>query len=478
MNVDESGGSVETEESVAAPAVERAVEQDRPEPHLSKQDMNMEQSAKALDDNAADAISRVPQAPQAHEVLMINKDLATNKPGSGIDDADEAGQEPALHTQLSTADTNGNEYQGNTSSNLSAFDLNALQSSIAEHVQQSMASQLSSFSANQLSAVHVIRHDLLTQETERQQTLVTLVSDVIERDIKKSLQQIVSNQIDKKVVPLVTETLRQQTDKAFSSEIPAQINSALQDTVLSQVERSLIPHLGRTFTSTLSPIVERNVRTLISDNLVPQFMQSVDTISDELSAAIHREMLEVRKDVLVEQSTQLKSAEAMIQSMAVSMKTLIGQVSDLSEQVKELKVLHGQAQAQLQSRGPPPPPPMHQPMPPPPGGFPMMPTPQILPMAPHQQSFVGASPRNTGPAPFLAQVLVSDVPLSAARPNPSLAGAEEEFLNALMTMSDEELIGFIMARSDRTQVYLPAPGQQPCPLSQQVLLTMIHRVRR
>ncbi|KAJ9097539.1 hypothetical protein QFC19_006713 [Naganishia cerealis] len=470
--------SDEVEEPVAEPANKREVGQDRVELNLIKDDTDIIKSAKALDNNAADAISQDAESAQLPQSLTANKDLAMNKPGSGIVDTDEARQESAFRTQPSTANPDTVEHENNLSSNTAAFDLSMIQSSIADAMKESMTSQLSSFSAAQLNEVRAIRHDLVTQETERQQTLVTLINDVIERDVKNSLQQIISNQIDKKVIPLVAETLRQQTANAFSSQIPAQINSALQDTVLSQVERSLIPHLGRTFTATLSPIVERNVRALISDNLIPRFVESVDSISDELSTAIHREMLEVRKDVLVEQSTQLKSAEAMIQSMAASMKTLIGQVSDLSDQVKELKAL--QAQAQMQSRGSRASFTLQESMPQPsasgPAPLPPISTPQTLPTASQQHSVV--APRPVGIAGPLAQTNVPNVPPPATRSDSSLAGAEEEFLNALMTMSDAELIGFIMSKSDKTQVYLPAPGQQPSPLSQQVLLTMIHRLTK
>lgn len=427
------------------------------EQHLTARDTSLEASAKALDANVAEAIQQDAQQADLVEPLTVNQDVSSNKPGSGLGDVDLARQETEIRTQTPSANTI------DMPSDLSSASLDRLRSSIAEEVKQSLTTQLTSFSTNQLDEIRAIRRDLMAQEVERQQTLVTLVSDVIDRDVKDTMQQIVSEQLEQKVVPLVVETLQKQTANAFSSTIPAQINAALHDTVLSQVERSLIPHLGRTFTATLSPIVERNVRALIAETLVPKFMGGVDMISDELSGAIHREMLEVRKDVLVEQSAQLKASEAMIESMTSSMMLLIGQVKDLSEQVRELKM----SQARPPQAAPAPavapsmPPQMISAAPP------VIPTPQTYPTMP-QQSAQMAAPRQ--------QVVPG--PPQAAGPNASSSTQqpEEEFLNALMTMGDQELIRFVTSRMNRIPEYLPAPGQQPCPLSQQVLLTMIHRV--
>jgi len=82
---------------------------------------------------------------------------------------------------------------------------------------------------------------------------------------------------------------------------------------MSQVEKALVPHLGRTFTSILSPAVsdarqgiiaptdpflpdmikvDKSVRSLIDEKLLPQFIAAVEHIPVEVSRAIHQEMLE------------------------------------------------------------------------------------------------------------------------------------------------------------------------------------------
>jgi hypothetical protein len=81
---------------------------------------------------------------------------------------------------------------------------------------------------------------------------------------------------------------------------------------MSHVEKALVPHLGRTFTSILSPAVrdschttlrvleteytflqvDKSVRSLIDEKLLPQFVAAVEHVPVEVSRAIHQEMLE------------------------------------------------------------------------------------------------------------------------------------------------------------------------------------------
>lgn len=444
--------------------------------------------AKALDENAASAVQQDAQQAEPAEPLIVNQDPASNKPGSGLVDADVARQESEIRSEQSVA---SKVVDKSGSTPVAGLE------SIAQVVKKALATQLEVFSSAQSQELRAIHLDLKSHEADRQQTLITLVTEVIERDVKKLLHEIVTTQVEEKVAPLLVSTLQQQTANAFNSEIPAQINSALQDTVLSQVERSLIPHLGRTFTATLSPIVERNVRTLIADSLVPKFLAGVDNISDALSDSIHREMLEVRKDVLVEQSAQLKTSEAMIQDMTASMKMLIGQVRDLSDQVKELKgnqeraqtqalaqaqivaqaQAHAQAQAQARAFTAAP----SQPLAPQSIGGPAFP-PTMAPAQANQPvprppaEILAPRPSIPVVSPSLIASTNLPVPIPAPRLDSTLANAEEDFLNALMTLTDTDLIQFVTSRQGRIHEFLPAPGQAPCPLSQQVILTMIHRV--
>ena len=54
--------------------------------------------------------------------------------------------------------------------------------------------------------------------------------------------------------------------------------------------------------------------------------------------------------------------------------------------------------------------------------------------------------------------------------------AEDVFLKAFSSLSEGDLVQFVTSRMPRTAEYLPGPRERPSPLSQAVLLTMVHRV--
>jgi hypothetical protein len=234
------------------------------------------------------------------------------------------------------------------------------------------------------------------------------------------------------------------------------------------------------------------VRSLIDEKLLPQFIAAVEHIPVEVSRAIHQEMLEcvdltpdaivmtaklmlffayrVRKDVMIEQSSQATTSDAVMSSMTKSLATLTEQVQALTREVQSLR-------STIQAPPNPPgyngsavPAPMPQMMPPTSGSNTIPPAfngsnnmpPQAMASAQHQ--IISPQP-----------VLAPNVGALQQLVSPS-EDAEDIFLKAFSSLSEGELTQFVMSRMPRTAEYLPDPRERPSPLSQAVLLTMIHRV--
>jgi hypothetical protein len=90
----------------------------------------------------------------------------------------------------------------------------------------------------------------------------------------------------------------------------------------------------------------------------------------------------------------------------------------------------------------------------------------------------GHSVRGGATIPAPAQNLMKGVPPSnGGGPAPSIPNedVEETFFTALQNPDDQQLMRFVFTHWSNTPQYLPDPGR-PAPLSQAVLLTMIHRV--
>lgn len=185
---------------------------------------------------------------------------------------------------------------------------------------------------------------------------------------------------------------------------------------------------------------------------------------------------------MIEQSSQATSSDAAMLSMSKSLAALSEQVQSLTREIETLRMTSQAAAA----------------MPPPGASGP--PTGQMLHMVPHMGGYNGG-PGNTNmmnmpqpppPPPQVQQQQQQQIPQQnqIISPQPVLApnagalqqlisgteDAEDVFLKAFSSLSEGDLVQFVMSRRPRTGEYLPDPRERPSPLSQAVLLTMVHRV--
>jgi hypothetical protein len=190
----------------------------------------------------------------------------------------------------------------------------------------------------------------------------------------------------------------------------------------------------------------------------------------------------VRKDVMIEQSSQANASDAVMMSMTKSLAALSEQVQSLSHEIQSLR-----AAVQVA------PPVSGGPIPSgqgPTGSMPRMMMPSSEGNSDLPPAFIGL-PNNMPPPPMgvqsahtpqLQQQIISPQPVLA--PNVGALqqlisppeDAEDVFLKAFSSLSEAELIQFVMSRMPRMAEYLPDPRERPSPLSQAVLLTMVHRV--
>ena len=82
----------------------------------------------------------------------------------------------------------------------------------------------------------------------------------------------------------------------------------------TELERLLVrpdvsAHIARTFTSTVSPLVERQVKDTITKSLIPAYTQQSSAMHQELSREIHSEILNLKKEVITWQSEALRGQE-------------------------------------------------------------------------------------------------------------------------------------------------------------------------
>lgn len=85
----------------------------------------------------------------------------------------------------------------------------------------------------------------------------------------------------------------------------------------TELERLLVrpdvsAHIARTFTSTVSPLVERQVKDTITKSLIPAYTQQSSAMHQELSREIHSEILNLKKEVITWQTEALRGQEVRV----------------------------------------------------------------------------------------------------------------------------------------------------------------------
>jgi len=81
-----------------------------------------------------------------------------------------------------------------------------------------------------------------------------------------------------------------------------------------EVERLLLRpdvsnHVARTFSAAITPQIEKHVKDVISNTLIPAYTQISSSMHQELSREIHSEILSLKKEVITWQSEALRGQE-------------------------------------------------------------------------------------------------------------------------------------------------------------------------
>ncbi|KAH9946232.1 uncharacterized protein BXZ73DRAFT_36999 [Epithele typhae] len=329
----------------------------------------------------------------------------------------------------------------------------------------------------------------------RQEKILKLISTELTKNTTRVVEMAVKSEVQNSVLPSLENITKVEVKNALSNQIAKGISDAMKQALPTEIERVLIrpemaTQVARAFSATVTPVIERQVKETISKSLL-----SSSAMHQELSREIRSEILGLKKEVLAWQSETLRSQESVIRDLEQSVRML-------SDQVKFL-MSH-----------PPPPPNFGQhlqnrtsPGPSSAGGMPssnqlaqLLRQPNMAPGAMSQSasyqphtSFQQTPPQSQPPAPMHApwfgpsNIAAPQASHPAAPPpipqqqalqraTPPSSGQPEEWDDtylAVLGAQDTRQLRELLARSNPDIVM---PINAPSPLSQAVLLTLIHRL--
>ncbi|EKM55623.1 uncharacterized protein PHACADRAFT_256363 [Phanerochaete carnosa HHB-10118-sp] len=332
----------------------------------------------------------------------------------------------------------------------------------------------------------------------RQEKILKLISTELTKNTTRVVEMAVKAEVQSSVLPALENITKTEVKAALNNQISKGLAESMKQNLPNEIERLLLRpdvsnHIARTFSGAVTPIVEKHVKDAITKTLIPTYSQQSSQMHQELSREIHGEILNLKKEIITWQSEALRGQEAVIRDLEQSVRVLSDQIKYLTMNVGSSGQLnlpavqrgspaslpsaqHSQgnlsqlrhANIPLVSQQPPSSyaPPQHGPFPqqqqqapqqplPPPQSAPWFPTNIAAPQASH--------PVAPPPAP------------QAVNRTPPLPQNEEwdDTYLAVLGSQDSRQLRELLARSN-PEIVMPTTSSGP--LSQAVVLTLVHRL--
>jgi len=331
-----------------------------------------------------------------------------------------------------------------------------------------------------------VRHADQTADFERQEKILKLISTELTKNTTRVVESAVKNVIQNSVLPALETVTRNEIKVALNTQISKGLSDSMKQTLPVEIEKLLLRpdvsnNVARTFSSAITPLIERNVKETINKTLVPAYIEATTALQQETVQEIMDQVAHIKQDLTTWQNESMKSTHNLIRDMDQTIRSLTEQVKTLATQVNTRSptprtetAAVDYSQHHRQGPGPnnsaPPPSYLSYPQPQP------QPQPQSQPQPqPQQGGWVNPGITQSiqaplGPPPQAIPNIVSP-PIQAPAPV-RVEDWDSTFLNTL-GQNDHKQLRDLLSRSPPDVVL---PVGQSSPLSQTVILALIHRM--
>jgi len=320
----------------------------------------------------------------------------------------------------------------------------------------------------------------------RQEKLLKLISTELTKNTTRVVEMAVKNEVQHSVLPSLENITKNEVKSLVNGQIAKGVADAVKQSLPNEIERMLLrpdvsTHFARNFSSTVTPIIERQVKDTITKTLMPSFSQQTSSVHQEISREIHTEISNLRKDIMSWQSETLRGHETLIRELEHSVRVLSDQVKYLSMNASLAPI---PAHHALQSRSSPGPttsqtqysqPHLRQPS--------LQPLPQPSTYSQNHGPYQPPAPSTVQGSWFPSTIAAPQASHPAAPPPPPPAAVRQtppvqneewdDTYLAVLGTQDPRQLRELLARSN-PEIIMPLTG--PSPLSQAVVLTLVHRL--
>ncbi|CAE6515628.1 unnamed protein product [Rhizoctonia solani] len=316
----------------------------------------------------------------------------------------------------------------------------------------------------------------------RQETILKLISNELTKNTTRVVEVAIRSEVQNSVLPALEQIAKVEIKNALNNQIARGIADSMKQALPNEIERLLLRpdvsnHVARTFSQAVTPLIERHVREAINTTLIPAYQQSNAAMHQELTHEIHSEILSLKKEIITWQGEALKNSEATIRDMEISIRNLTDQVKALSMAIhsQTSRISPGPNMQSQHMRAASIPSPLSN----------MGQAPTYGPQ-PQQQQQSYQQPQPQQQQSYNQWMQPQQQPQQQQQPQPQQQQQQQQqqqprgedwddtFLGVLSTQ-DHGKLRELLARCN-PEVIMPSAGNGQSPLSQAVVLTLIHRL--
>ena len=148
----------------------------------------------------------------------------------------------------------------------------------------------------------------------RQETILKLISTELTKNTTRVVEQAIKSEVQNTVLPALEAITKNEIKAALANQVAKGITDSLKGALPGELERLLMrsdisTHIARTFTTNVSPLVERQVRESFTKTLIPAYQQASQAMQADLARDMSSEILSVKKEIITWQSDAIRSAE-------------------------------------------------------------------------------------------------------------------------------------------------------------------------
>ncbi|KAG8981882.1 hypothetical protein FRC05_000024 [Tulasnella sp. 425] len=370
----------------------------------------------------------------------------------------------------------------------SRSDTEALVSNVTKEirkVEENLNNKISRLIVKELDKQHSRLEDIRladqTADFERQEKILKLISTELTKNTTRVVESAVKNVIQNSVLPALETVTRSEVKAALNTQIAKGLAESMRQTLPLEIEKLLLRpdvsnNVARTFSAAITPTVERHVKDTITMTLIPAYTQATDAMHQEISREIHAEILSLKKEVVTWQSDALKGTENLIRNMEQSIRSLTEQVQTLSAQVA---ASNARAATPARTKAPEAAPigdyqPRQQVAPPPQNTSSSFMSPYSQPPSANWVNAPMNVQQPLGPPPPHHQSTLQQAQAPPPPPQPARTEDWDDTFLTTLGLHDQQKLRELLNRCP-PDVVMPTSGQ-PSPLSQTVILALIHRL--